>query len=491
MNRRMIAGIIGKILCVEAAFMLPPFFIATFCGEGRTAMAFFVSLLVTFGVGLFGTRLRSADKGFYAKEGFVTVGLAWILVSISGALPFFISGTIPNFINCIFESVSGFTTTGATILSDVKALPAALLYWRCFSQWLGGMGVLVFILTFTTLTSKDGGESIHLFRAESPGVRIAKLAPRMRRSAAILYSIYVVLTIALFVLLLIGRVPVFDSLTIAFSTGGTGGFGIQNDSLASYGSYVQWLVTIFMFLFGTNFNIFYLCLLRNFRKILKNEELRMYFTVVAAAVILIMINASGYFESVSEGLRAIVFQVVSIITTTGFYTFDYDMLPEFSRTLLFFLMFTGACAGSTSGGAKLVRISLMLKSARRSVYKAINPRSVRLVHMDGELVDDETVSGVNGYMMLYLIIAAVGTILISLNGFDPVTSLTSVVSCLNNVGPGLKGVGPTMNYGDFSYFSKLVLAAMMLIGRLEIFPIMALFSADLFRRFPGRRKSRL
>jgi len=465
--------------------MLPALAVSVYYGEGQAALGFVISMLLIFFVGALCSTLRPRITGFYAAEGFAAAGLTWIMVSLAGALPFFFSGAIPNFINCVFETVSGFSTTGASIVSNIEALPRGILYWRSFTHWLGGMGVLVFILAFASLTSKNSGESIFLLRAESPGVKISKLVPRMKSSASILYKIYIVLSLIQFVLLALGSVPVFDAVNIVFSTAGTGGFGIKNDSIMSYGAYTQWVVTVFMLLFSINFNMFYLLLIRSFRRVFKNEELRIYLAITAIAILFIAINTASIFEGAATAARTVSFEVVSVITTTGFFVSDYDGWPQFSRVIIFLLMFIGGCAGSTSGGAKVVRIAMMFKSARRTIYRAINPNAVKLVHMEGEVVTDDTVESVNGYMMLYFLIIAVATALISLNGLELETTFTAVIACINNIGPGLGGVGPLMNYEHFSYFSKIVLSIVMLIGRLEIFPIMALFTAEMWVR---RRK---
>ncbi|MGN1001221.1 MAG: TrkH family potassium uptake protein [Oscillospiraceae bacterium] len=482
MNYGLIVNIIGKILGVVGVLMLPALLISAVNGESGAVLGFAVTMALTLALGLAGALHKPRRRDFFAREGLATVGLVWIVVSLLGALPFRISGAIPSYIDCVFETISGFTTTGATILNDVEALPMGLLYWRSFTHWLGGMGVLVFVLALSHLTGKDGGESIHLLRAESPGVKITKLVPRMQRSAGILYGIYIGLTVLQILLLLLDRVPLFDSVTIAFGTAGTGGFAIKNDSLASYSAYTQWVVTVFMLLFGVNFNIYFLLLLRQFRKAVKNEELRVYLGIVIAAVVILLIDLRGWYGGFGERLRTAAFQVASIISTTGFATVDFDQWPQVSRTVLVLLMFVGACAGSTGGGTKVVRVTLMVKTAYRSIYKAFHPAGVKLVHMEGEVMDEETVSSVGSYYMLYFLLLALGTLLITGDGFSMETNFTAMVACMNNVGPGMDGVGAVMNYSGFSNFSKLVLSAAMLIGRLEIYPILALFVPSMWKK---------
>lgn len=481
MNYRMIINIIAKILVAEAAFMLPALMISLFGGEKASALAF-AAVIVVMLLAALPFRKKPQRSDFHAREGLVTVGLAWIAVSLFGALPFCISGAIPNYIDCFFETVSGFTTTGATILSDVESLPKGLLYWRSFTHWLGGMGVLVFMMALSPLTQKDGGEGMHLLRAESPGIKITKLVPRMKRSAEILYAIYIGLTLLQMLLLLVGGIPLFDAVTIAFGTAGTGGFAIKNDSIASYSPYIQWVTTAFMLLFSVNFNIYFLLLLRQFGKALRNEELRAFGIIAAAAIVIIMIDTASYFESISESFRHVAFQVASIISTTGFCTVDFDRWPQLSRTLLVLLMFIGACAGSTGGGSKVVRIVVLLRTAKRAIHKAFHPRAVKMLYLDGDILDEDTVTSVSNYYLLYFLSLAAATLFITVDGFSMETNFTAAVSCLNNVGPGMDGVGAVMNYGAYSWFSKIVLSFTMLIGRLEIYPILVLAFPQIWKK---------
>ena len=482
MNYRMIFNIIGKIVCVEAVFMLPALLISLFRGEGAAVTGIAAAMAAAAAVGLPFVLWKPAKKTMYARDGFITVALTWIIVSAVGALPFLISGAIPNYIDCLFETVSGFTTTGASILFEVESLPFGLLYWRSFTHWLGGMGVLVFVLALSPLTAKDSGESMHLLRAESPGIRITKLVPRMRRSASILYTIYIVLTVVQIVLLLLGRMPVFDAVTLSFGTAGTGGFGIKNDSIASYSPYCQWIIAIFMIVFGINFNIYYLLLIRRFSKALKNEELRLFIAIVLISTAAIAVNTAGRFDTIEETVRTAFFQVSSIISTTGYGTADFNLWPQISKMILLALMFVGGCAGSTGGGAKVVRILLMFKAAKASIYRVLHPNSLKLLHMDGEVIDDDTAASVNSYMMLYFIIIALVTLLVSFDGESLETTFTAVVSCVNNIGPGLDAVGPASNFSLFSPVSKLVLTVSMLIGRLEIYPILILMSPSIWKK---------
>ena len=482
MNYPMIRGIIAKIVCVEAAFMLPALLISAFCGERASTLGFAVTMALVLIAGLPLALKRTPKKSFHAREGLVTVGLAWIIVSVLGALPFCISGAIPNYVDAFFETVSGFTTTGSTILSDVEALPKGMLYWRSFTHWLGGMGVLVFVMALGPLTEKDGGESMHLLRAESPGIKITKLVPRMRRSAGILYGIYIALTLVQIVFMLFGRIPLFDAVTITFGTAGTGGFAVKNDSMASYSPYIQWVVTVFMLLFSVNFNIYFLLLLRQVRRALGDEELRWFGIIIAAAVAVIMLDTAGYFASFGESLRHVAFTVASIISTSGFVTVDFDRWPQVSRTVLVLLMFIGACAGSTGGGSKVVRVIILFRTAKRAVYRAFHPRGVKMVYLSGQVLEEDTVSSVGAYYLIYFLTIAAATLLVTVDGFSMETNFTAVVTCINNVGPGMDAVGAVQNFGGFSAFSKIILSITMLIGRLEIYPILVLFFPAVWKK---------
>lgn len=481
MNYRMIFNILGKIICVEAVFLVPALLISVSHGETSAVLAILLTIAVMLALGVPATLIKQKKNSLYVREGFVTVGLTWIAVSMLGALPFWFSHAIPSYIDCLFETVSGFTTTGASILNDVESLPMGLLYWRSFSHWLGGMGVLVFVLALSPLTAKDSGESMHLLRAESPGIRISKLVPRMKRSAGILYAIYIALTLMEF-LLLVFDMPVFDAVTLTFGTAGTGGFAIRNDGLASYSAYAQWVITVFMLVFSVNFNVYFFLLLREFGKAFKNEELHCFGLIVVAATAVIVCSLAGRFATAEETLRVAAFHVASTVSTTGYGTVDLNTWPTLAKTVLVLLMFVGGCAGSTGGGAKVVRIMVMFKSARCSIYQTLHPKAVKLMHMDGELLDDETVNSVKSYMLLYFIIIAAVTLLVSVDGMSLETNFTATVSCVNNIGPLFDMTGYAMNFSVFSGFSKLLFTVAMLIGRLEIYPILLLFVPDVWRK---------
>ncbi|MBQ2633161.1 MAG: TrkH family potassium uptake protein [Oscillospiraceae bacterium] len=474
MNYRTVINIIGKVLCVEAMFLLPALILSLILHEREAVTGILVTMAVAAALGFPLSRVRGRRPDIFARDGLVTVGLAWLAVSLVGALPFCVSGAIPSYIDALFETASGFTTTGATILREIESLPRGLLYWRSFTHWLGGMGVLVFLLALNPLSRKDSGENMHLLRAESPGVRASKLVPRMRDSASILYLIYIGLTGLEFLLLLLGRVPVFDSLTLAFGTAGTGGFTIRNDSAASYSPYAQWVLIVFMFLFSVNFNVYFLLLMRQVKKALRSSELHCFAGVFAFATLLFVLNTRSYFPDFWDGLRHSAFTTVSLMSTTGFVTTNFDLWPQISRSLIILLMFMGACAGSTGGGMKVVRVQLLFKSAYRSLYRAVHPNAVRLVHLDGERVDEPTVRSVDGFLLIYFLTVAAAGFLISADGFSFETNFSAALSCMSNVGPGLGGVGAVECYAGFSDFSKLVLTVTMLIGRLEIYPMLAL-----------------
>ena len=474
MNYRLIFNIIGRILCIEAIFMFPALFISISHGESASANSFVLSIALTALVGMgMAFLIKPRRREYFARDGLVTVGLSWIIVSAFGALPMCISGAIPNYIDSLFETISGFTTTGSTILTDIESLPKGVLYWRSFTHWLGGMGVLVFMLAIGPRHRE--GETIHVLRAESPGPSVVKLVPRTQQTASLLYRIYIGMTVLQVTLLLLGGVQMFDAVTITFGTAGTGGFAITNNSLAAYSTYAQTVTTIFMIAFGVNFSLFYLLLIRDFKSVFRNEELRVYIGIILLSTIAITVNILPMYGKFSEAWHHAAFQVASIISTTGFATVNFDSWPEFSRALLFLLMFVGAMAGSTGGGLKIVRVSLIMKAARRAIKTILHPNSVKLVHMDGELVDEEVVNGVKEYLLIYMLIIAGSVLLISLDPFvDFETNITAVITCLNNVGPGLGLIGPELNFSQFSIFSKIVLSINMLLGRLELFPILIL-----------------
>ncbi|MBP1578180.1 MAG: TrkH family potassium uptake protein [Oscillospiraceae bacterium] len=482
MNYKMMARFIAFILVLEAIFMLPALAISVFCNEPTAIRGFLYSLgviLVIVALLFLIWHNDEKDKGFYAREGMICVGIGWIALGLLGALPFYLSGEIPLYIDAFFETVSGFTTTGASILNNVEALSHGLLYWRSFSHWVGGMGVLVFILA---VLPPSGGFTMHILRAESPGPNVSKLVPRMRQTATILYLLYIALTVLCFIFLLIGRMPVFDAVCTAFGTAGTGGFGVKNDSIASYSPYLQNVCTVFMLLFGVNFSCYYLLLAKKFLDVFRDEELRLYFGVVLASVALISLNIRGFYSTMGETVRHAAFQVASIITTTGFATTDFDLWPSFSKAILLCLMFLGACAGSTGGGLKCIRLLILLKDLRRNIRRVLRPNDVRVIKSNSQTMDEKIVASTNAYLSAYVVIIIVSFILISLDGFSTATNFSAVMACFNNIGPGFEAVGATCNYSGYSAFSKLVLIFDMLAGRLEIFPILLLGSRATWRR---------
>ncbi|MBQ2854239.1 MAG: TrkH family potassium uptake protein [Oscillospiraceae bacterium] len=475
MNFKMMGRFIAQILSIEGFFMLPALLISLSHGEDMAVKGFLVAL-AAIGVGVLSLSLicRGAPSAFYAKEGLVCVGASWIAMSLAGCLPFWVSREIPVFIDAFFEIVSGFTTTGASILPEVESLSKGILYWRSFSHWLGGMGVLVFLLAFTG--GKGQGFTMHLLRAESPGPNVGKLVPKMRTTAAILYIIYVILTILNILFLWMGDMPLFDSVCHAFGTAGTGGFGIKNDSFTSYSPYLQNVTTVFMILFGVNFSCYYLLLIREWKSVIRDEELRTYFCIILASVALIVWNTRGLYGTLEETIRHAAFQVASLMTTTGYATADFDLWPSFSKTILLCLMVVGACAGSTGGGLKVGRAMLIFKSLGRNIRQVMKPRKVMAVRNNGLVVPEKVLDNTNAYLSAYIIILFFSFLLISLDGFSTGTNFSAILACFNNIGPGLEAVGPTCNYSAFSDFSKLVLIVDMLAGRLEIFPILVLFS---------------
>ena len=480
MNYKMMGRFLAQILAIEGVFMLPALSISLCCGDGMAVKGFLITLAILFGiVAVLSLLCRGAPSAFHAREGLVCVGISWIALSLVGCLPFYISREIPAFVDCFFEMVSGFTTTGASIVPSVEDLSKGILYWRSFSHWLGGMGVLVFLLAFTG--EKGQGFTMHLLRAESPGPNVGKLVPKMRKTAAILYLIYIALTVLDIAFLLAGGMSVFEAVCTAFGTAGTGGFGVKNDSLAGYSPYLQNVTTVFMILFGVNFSCYYLLLIRQWKSVFRDEELRMYFGIILGSTVLITLNIRGLYGSLGETIRHAAFQVGSIITTTGFATTDFDLWPSFSKTILLCLMVVGACAGSTGGGIKAARVLLLFKSLKRNIQQMLHPRKVQMIRNNGAVVDERTITGTNAYLAAYVIILFVSFMVISLDGFSTGTNFSAVLACFNNIGPGLEAVGPVCNYSAFSAMSKLVLILDMLLGRLEIFPILVLFSYETWK----------
>ncbi|MBR3819753.1 MAG: TrkH family potassium uptake protein [Clostridia bacterium] len=473
MNYRMVFYNIGRILLVEAALLTFPAIGAIIYNE-NTLISFALTIAALTVVGLPAVRKRPKNTAIYAKDGYVIVALTWILMSLFGAMPFYFSGHIPNFVDAFFETVSGFTTTGSTILSNIEAMPKSLLFWRSFTHWIGGMGILVFVIA---ILPKTESSSMHVMRAEVPGPTVGKLVSKLRASARILYGIYCILTIVEIIMLICGGMPVYDSIVNSFATAGTGGFGVLNNSIEGYNSvYSEMVIAVFMLIFGVNFNIYYMFLIKQGRQAIKNEELRYYLGIVLGSIVLIAVCLANTKYSIGDSIRYAVFQVASIVTTTGFSTANFDTWPVFTKIILVFLMFIGACAGSTGGGIKVSRLMILIKSGLRDIKKAINPRSIETVKVDKHTVEEPVVKSVSVFFATYMILIAVSVLAVSIDGRDIVTTFTSVIACIGNIGPGLGAVGPYGNFADFSIMSKLILSFDMLAGRLELIPMLMLFS---------------
>ncbi|MBP3695909.1 MAG: TrkH family potassium uptake protein [Clostridia bacterium] len=473
MNYKMIVYNIGKILLVEAVLLVLPAIVSIIYSDGMLA-SYAVTIAALTVTGILATKKKPKNKSIYAKEGYVIVAFTWILMSLFGALPFWLSGGIPNFVDAFFETVSGFTTTGSTILNNIEVLPKSLLFWRSFTHWIGGMGILVFVIA---IMPKTENSSMHVMRAEVPGPTVGKLVSKLGASARILYGIYCGMTAIMVVFLLAGGMPLFDSLVNAFATAGTGGFGILNNSIEGYNNlYFEMVIAVFMLLFGINFNLYYLLLIRRFKQALKSEELRCYLGIVAAATIIIAVSLITGNHSAGYAFRHAFFQVASIITTTGFSSTDFGTWPIIAQLTLLFLMFIGACAGSTGGGIKVSRLVILVKSGMRDIKKAINPRSIETVKVDKQTVEEPVVKGISVFFAMYIIVIAVSSMVVSLDGRDLTTTLTSVVACIGNIGPGLGAVGPAGNFAHFSVLSKIVLSFDMLAGRLELIPMLMIFT---------------
>ena len=468
MNRRMVCQTVGLIVLLEAALFLPSLIVSLiYRNSCTTAFLWSIAIALFLGGAMVGIA-RPRTKVIYAKEGFAITSLAWLFVSLIGAMPFFLSRQIPKYIDAFFETVSGFTTTGASILTDVTALDEGLLFWRSFTHWVGGMGVLVFLMVFLGGLSD---RSIHIIRAEMPGPVVGKLVPKVKETAKILYIIYLVMTAIQVIALMCTKMPLFDSLVHTFGTAGTGGFGIYPDSLASITPIQQWIIAIFMLLFGINFNLYYLILIRRFRSAIRSTELWVYLAIVAVATALCCISLLGVYENASDLIRHSFFQVSSIITTSGFSTVDFNLWPTLSKVVLLILMFLGACAGSTGGGFKISRFVLLFKHCAAEIRHLLHPRSVTVVRFEGKIVDQETRKGLSSYLMIYTIFFFGIFLLLRFDGFDIETTFSSVATCFNNVGPALGAAGPMSNFAEFSNFSKVLLSFAMLLGRLEIWPI--------------------
>ena len=479
MNRKMTTYILGKMRGVEALVLLIPALVSALYGEVGWK-SFLITSTILIALFLIFGRKKPEDTTIYGRDGFVIIASAWILWSLFGALPFWVSGEIPSYVDAFFETVSGFTTTGSTILTDISALSRGLNFWRCFTHWFGGMGVLVFVMVIVSLEDKN---SMHLMRAEVPGPETDKLVPKARDTAKILYGMYFILTVAEVIFLLFGGMDLYDSIIHAFSTAGTGGFNNRNNSVAYYDSaYIDGVITVFMILFGINFNMYYFLLLKKLKLVFKNEELRVYLGVILGAAALITINVMHIYEAPLKAFRYAIFQVAAVITTTGFATADFNLWPTFSKCILMALMVVGACAGSTGGGTKISRVLIAFKSIKREMRRLLHPKSVNIVKVNEKKVKEETMQGVYVYYITYIVVFVFSVLLISLNNFDFATTFSSVLTTLNNVGPGIAAVGPVENFSAFSDFSKIIFCFDMLIGRLEIFPFLMLFSPNLWRR---------
>lgn len=483
MNRSIILYILGWVLLIEGILMMLPCLVAVIYQE-TAGFSFLAAAILCAVVGRLLICRKPKSMVFYLKEGCVATALSWIVMSLFGCLPFIFSGEIPSFTDALFETISGFTTTGASILSDVECLSYSILFWRSFTHWIGGMGVLVFMLAVVPMS---GGSNMNLMRAESPGPSVGKLVPKIKHTARILYLIYVVMTVVQIILMLLGGAPLFDAVTISFGTAGTGGFGIKNDSLAGYSPYIQWLVAVFMALFGVNFNAYYFILYRKWKKAFAMEEVRFYFLIMLAASAVIVFNIYGPGLSLEKTVRDSFFQVSSLMTSTGFSSLDYDLWPGTSKTMLILVMFVGACAGSTGGGIKVARFVILLKTMKKELNSYMHPKSIRKIRMEGKPVEHEVVRAVNVFFITLMMLFAFSIVLVSLDGKGLVTNFTGVLACLNNIGPGLEMAGPTENFGSFSCLSKYVLMFDMLAGRLELFPLLLLFHPLVWKQLFQKR----
>lgn len=480
----MVRYVLGYVLKIEGVLLLLPSLVG-FIYQEKEGVIYLLVAGLCFLCGVIFSFQKPKRNVFYLKEGCVATALSWIFMSIFGCLPFIFTGEIPNFTDALFETISGFTTTGASILSEVEFLSHCSTFWRCFTHWIGGMGVLVFLLAIIPLS---GGSHINLMRAESPGPSVGKLVPKIKYTAQILYLIYFGLTVLEVIFLLFGKMPFFEALNTAFGTAGTGGFGIKNDSIASYSSYIQWVITIFMILFGVNFNFYFLILLRKAKKAFIIEEVKYYFLIILVSTGIITGNLMHASVKFFDALTQAAFQVGSIITTTGFSTANFDLWAESSKTILVLLMFIGACAGSTGGGIKVSRLVLLAKTVRKELDSYIHPRSIKKIKVDGNPLEHEVLRSANVYFITYILLFCASVFLISLEGNDPVTNFTAVAATFNNIGPGLAKVGPTANFGFLSPLSKYVLMFDMLAGRLELFPLLILFHPSLWKDFLGQRR---
>ncbi len=479
MNRRMVLKTLGQISLFESLLLFLPLAVALIYGEMSVAIAFLKTIFICLAAGVVIIFLSRPDsRVIYAKESFVIVSLAWVITSVFGALPFVFSGEIPNFVDAFFETVSGFTTTGASIVTDVEKMSHGILFWRSFTHWIGGMGVLVFIMAIIPVSDR----SIHLMRAEMPGPIVGKLVPKAKDTAKILYLMYIVLTALQVMMLLFGGMNLFESVVHAFGTAGTGGFGVRADSIGGYNSYIQWVITIFMLLFGINFNLYYLIILKKFKSAIKSTELWFYLGVVGVSVMIITANIYPLVNNISDAIRHSAFQVSTIITTTGYATTDFNLWPNLSKAILLILMFFGGCAGSTAGGLKISRIVILVKTIRRELKRMLHPRSVNTINFEGKPLDNSTIKGVSSYFAIYIALFAIIFLVLSIEPFGFETNFSATAACFNNVGPGFALVGPTGNYSFYSPLSKIVLSFAMLLGRLEIFPLVLALSYSTWKK---------
>lgn len=472
MNRRMVFYLTGKIVLIEAFLMLLPLSVSLYYKEA-VATSFMITIAIALVIaGLLMLVFKPSNRTIYAKEGFVIVAIVWIAMAVIGALPFYISREIPNFMDAFFETVSGFTTTGASILVDVTVLSKGILFWRSFTHWIGGMGVLVFVMAIIPASDR----SIHLLRAEVPGPIVGKLVPKIKETAKILYLIYIAMTVLEIILLKLGNMPWFDSCVHAFGTAGTGGFGIKADSIASYSNYLQWVITVFMLLFSLNFNLYYLALIKHFKSVLKSRELWCFLAIVAISITAITINIYPMYQNFEEAFRLSAFQTSSIVSTTGYATTDFNLWPGLSKAILFVLMFFGGCAGSTAGGLKFARVILLFKMIKLEFLHMLHPRSVSVVKFEGKKVETNTLRSASNYFALYVAIFVLVFLSLSFESFDFETNISATAACFNNIGPGFGAVGPASNFSAYSIVSKFILSIAMLLGRLEIYPILIALS---------------
>lgn len=478
MNIPIILYIIGYVLKIEGLLMLLPTTVGLIYGE-KEYLSFLLCAVITMLVGLALSFKRPKNQVFFAKEAYVSVPAAWIFLSLFGCLPFMVNRDIPRFVDAFFEMVSGFTTTGSSILTEVEALSHASLFWRSFSHWIGGMGVLVFILSVLPLTS---GATMHLMRAESPGPQVDKIVPKVRDTSKILYIIYTVMTLVQIIILIVGRMPVFDAITLSFGTAGTGGFAVKNSGLADYSAFSQYVIAIFMILFGVNFNAYVLVARRHLKQALKVEEVRWYFLIIGLSVAGVMVGARPLFTTLEETFRHSLFQVSSIITTTGYSTTDFNLFPQFAKMVLLFIMFVGACAGSTGGGIKVSRVVVMMKTIRDELARIIHPRAVKKVRLEGKTVEHTVVRSINTFLLSYIAVFVVSVFIVSIDNFSFESNFSAVAATINNIGPGFDAVGPMSNFSEYSDLSKLVFCFNMLAGRLEILPILVLFNPKTWSR---------